>query len=241
MSPNRRIHIILFVSFLVSMTLAAGANEDRKVEYPVSPRVESYEMLDQYLQDEDFAYGQNIVSAEETGFFYRLRRWIGKILKGASGLLNAIPVLLRIILWGLVIVLIYILITRTKIYQVFYTEDKEKGIAYESEEATEKITDFQTAIEGEEARGNLRSAVRLFYLWVIQVLDRQALISFSAEKTNIDYQKELEGPWLKEAFTRLTGIYNSVWYGQYDIDHGQFTSFKKLYESFIREVDGKTR
>jgi hypothetical protein len=65
------------------------------------------------------------------------------------------------------------------------------------------------------------------------------LIKFSKEKTNIDYLRELSDLQLRTEFHGLTGIYNNIWYGQFEIDMQQFHHLEKDFIKFHNQIDDK--
>jgi len=83
--------------------------------------------------------------------------------------------------------------------------------------------------------GELRLALRAFYLSVLANLAQQEWIRIAKFKSNMDYQKELERrahsfPELIEAFRENRMTFESVWYGMHEVNQHTFDHFIQNHE-----------
>jgi hypothetical protein len=72
------------------------------------------------------------------------------------------------------------------------------------------------------AKGDLRLALRAFYLASLAHLAERNLISLARFKSNRDYERELQRrghafPSLLELFERNLGVFEAIWYGMHEV------------------------
>lgn len=87
--------------------------------------------------------------------------------------------------------------------------------------------------------GDYRSAIRMQFIKVLQILQENNSIKWKPEKTNKDYLRELNGTKQKNEFRKLSGIYELVWYGNTKIERDTFEQLNPSFEKFINDSDGK--
>ena len=88
-------------------------------------------------------------------------------------------------------------------------------------------------------RGELRLAMRAFYLSSLAHLAGRNLVSIARFKSNRDYERELLRrshalPELTQHFSANVHVFDRVWYGQHDIDPDLLQQFRLNVER-IRE------
>ena len=91
---------------------------------------------------------------------------------------------------------------------------------------------FPESILGFERSGDYRSAIRYHFLFVLKKLSDKKRINWNPEKTNKDYVRELKADHLQEEFSKLSYIFDYVWYGEFSIDEESYEKFKEQYQSF---------
>lgn len=93
-------------------------------------------------------------------------------------------------------------------------------------------TDFVSRIASAEASGNLRLALRFYYLRLLQEFTKQSLLRYEKNKTNKQYAEEIKNHKWGPDFYRATQYYNFVWYGEHALDKENYTHlvshFKKM-------------
>ncbi len=105
----------------------------------------------------------------------------------------------------------------------------------------EEIIDIQTAnfedlIKNASQNGDRRLAVRYYYLWFLQQLSDRRLIEWDAEKTTLDYLRELKDPKLKDEFSYLSYLYDHAWYGDIVFDQEIFDRTTIGFEHAINSL-----
>jgi hypothetical protein len=85
------------------------------------------------------------------------------------------------------------------------------------------------------ARGELRLALRAFFLAGLAHLAGREILALARHKSNRDYQAELrrkarDRPPLLEAFEQNIAIVERVWYGRHEIDPDGLAQFENNFE-----------
>ncbi|MGG5507735.1 MULTISPECIES: hypothetical protein [unclassified Myroides] len=146
-------------------------------------------------------------------------------------------VILRILGFTLLGVIIFYLV-RAFIQNDMYwlVKKKAKKINAFEDLSTEdfRSTNFESLIAESTAAQNYRLAIRLYYLWLLQRLQEENKITWAPEKTNADYNYELQESWEREQFTYLSYLYNNIWYGEHEIAEADFFKAKKSFDTKLK-------
>jgi hypothetical protein len=174
-------------------------------------------------------------------FWERVMEKIAKIMESIFGKTvftrsgNITGVLIRLFAIVLVGFLIYFIIK----YLLgkdgnFLFGKKNKKFDIREEELHENIHEinFPESILKFEKSGDFRLAVRYQFLYVLKKLSDKKIIVWNPEKTNKDYVAELKADYLKADFSKLSYIFDYVWYGEFNIDEASYQKFKNQYQSF---------
>ncbi len=86
------------------------------------------------------------------------------------------------------------------------------------------------------ARNDHRHAVRYHYLRSLRALSGRGLIQGGARTTNREYLRQLSGTPLEAPFRFLTGAYEKVWYGEFDLGDEAFRRLHRYFEDFDKTV-----
>jgi len=78
-------------------------------------------------------------------------------------------------------------------------------------------------------KNNYRLAIRYQYLKSLKRLSQTNIIEWHFDKTNSDYEKEIQEPRLKTGFRKISYLYDYIWYGEQAIDA---FSYERALESF---------
>ena len=95
-----------------------------------------------------------------------------------------------------------------------------------------------------EAResGNYRLVIRIQYLALLKALNSNGLIKWERDKTNREYAMEL---FSKEAlyheFRTLTLAYETVWYGEHEIDVLGSEQITSAFDSIHKQLAARPR
>lgn len=124
-------------------------------------------------------------------------------------------------------VIIYLIFSNVKVEKKI---DAQAGVIdIEDIEEVDALDGFKKAI----IISDYRSAIRMQFIKVLQMLQEGNHIHWRPEKTNRDYLRELSGSKFKSSFRDLSGIYELVWYGNTSIDKDIFEQLNPSFDKFI--------
>jgi hypothetical protein len=190
--------------------------------------------VDAYKTQKEFIYTQPPL---ETNFLKQLIEYLKSRFKALEQLGEVIPLIFKVLLWAMVLFFLFIVITKTKLYKLFYTDKEFETPAFEFSANSDQSLDLDEEIRLQVEKQQYRLAIRLLYLKVINKLRSKEYIRFSKEKTNFDYLRDLTNTDLKSRFFAITSIYNHVWYGDVEIAEDQFLRFEKSFQSLYTAID----
>jgi hypothetical protein len=124
------------------------------------------------------------------------------------------------------------LLMRTEFMLVLRGKPKETVFNFADIQEDIKGIDFNARIASAIRENNFRLAVRWYYLKQLNELNSKGLIQWQTYKTNIDYYKELKAQNHKNGFRNISGIYDYVWYGHYEISPVSFTQLESQFKEF---------
>ncbi|SFU55387.1 protein of unknown function [Pustulibacterium marinum] len=202
-------------------------------------RVKNFsEDLPEKYSGSDFDYvtndsgGTNLLQEILAKFF----RWLGDVFGIDTSWID--PKILEYIVYGIFAVIIIYLIVKylldAPVNAVFTKSDRKiEGINF-TEETIEKV-DFDKLIQKAVKEHDYRIAVRYLYLKSLQLLSSKRIIDWHFDKTNAEYQSEIQNPETKDFFKKVSYIYDYVWYGEFQIDEADYKktayNFDKLNQS----------
>ncbi len=82
-----------------------------------------------------------------------------------------------------------------------------------------------------------RSAIRVQYLQVIQILSKQKRIKWAKDKTNFEYHKELKDKTIADTFESTTLIYEKAWFGRQDISLERYHALSIYSENLKSQIN----
>ena len=206
----------------------------------IKPR--EFSNLKERYSGDDFIYERTEASS---GWWSRFKQWLSDLWKSlfdidsngkAAKLTDIILNIAAVIIVLLVIYFIYKAIINKEGKWVFGKSPDRQVIPITSIENNIHETDFETLINSAEAENNYRLAIRYYYLWLLKQLSFKNIITYDAEKTNSDYQLEINNPQNAEKFAYTSYLYNYIWYGEFNVDEHQFLKAKKAFVQFLNSV-----
>lgn len=99
--------------------------------------------------------------------------------------------------------------------------------------------DVFTELDKAIANEDYRKAIRILYLKNLKLLMSQGKIRPSAEKTNMDYVRELLPKERQSALKQITDIFEFVWYGQMVPDAAHFATLRNDFDTFYNQEKQK--
>lgn len=190
------------------------------------------EDLNKKYSGEEFNY--DIKTGESQNLLARFLNWIGRGLKDIFGInispeaFKIIQYLIYALMGGLVIYLLVKLLVNEKFNSIFTKKATAIADIDLSEQHIESL-DIEALLQKALKANDYRLAIRYHYLKVLKKLSKAELITWHFDKTNIDYQNELERPKLKLNFKKVSYLYDYIWYGEQFIDEN---SYQKALQSF---------
>jgi hypothetical protein len=151
-----------------------------------------------------------------------------------------VPLAFKAIIWSVIAAvlsyIIYLIVQQIRLNKSAGNEIIDDDIEIESAEKLSRI-DFRKSIQQTLAKENYRLAVRFYYLWVIQQLSDDKSITFSKNKTNQIYVRELTknqriSDEIGTSFKTCTRLYEYVWFGNFAVDKNRFEEIEPQF-SFI--------
>ena len=230
------LHLLLLVIPVFSGITLFASTDTIVDSSKVVVRQPDQKFLDSYRSQKEFNYAPAPI---ETNFIKQLWIYVVNKIEELISFSKAIPLIFKILIWGLVIFFIFIAITQTKLYQLFYSDNEIESPNYNISKSDEEIVDYDEAIDQFRANHQFRNAIRVFYLKMINGLLTHGYIQFSKEKTNFDYIHDLTNDNLRSQFSTITSIYNHVWYGDVEINEDQFLMLVPNFQSFYATIDAQ--
>jgi hypothetical protein len=236
--------LVFIIMSIVSPACPAGdsvsISPSRVREFSVTDvRMPDRDYFNPYLNNKAYQYGNKNGLQERDGF-------IGRLFKKAISLwrlwikaLNYLPFVLQIVFYVLCLMALFLLITKTRIYRLFYSGTEIKNPVFsESDPLIEKY-DFNEAIASQLFRKNFRNAIRLLHLKVLKEMESKGIINFSREKTNKEYGREITDTDLRQSFFKLASVYNRIWFGNYNLPEDEYETLSKGFYQFSEELNAK--
>jgi len=235
------LNILSTFLLLIFPATAGNSSHAEKYTFTDSSYVKIQTLNNEYFEtlrkNGDFDYEGEYSKVDPNTLKYKIAQFLKKIFEKTRNIFKVIPILFQILLWGLVVFFLIVLITKTKLNRLFYSNKEVQEPEFNVQDTEENITDFDTAIQNETLRKQYRKAVRLLYLKIIYTLKQLELINYSKEKTNNDYLRELRDNKVRAGFSGLTGIYNNVWYGHFDINEKQYQQYELNFAKFLNSIN----
>ncbi len=132
----------------------------------------------------------------------------------------------------LIMAVIFMIVSSVKLNKKIKPEEKQNDYIEDIEEI-DALTGFKKAL----LAGDYRSAIRMQFIKVLQILQEKNKINWRPEKTNKDYIREISDTAQKQTFRKLSGIYEFVWYGNTSIDKENFKALNPAFDQFINAFD----
>ena len=229
---NIRIYLLSLFFFSLSANMVSQKEETL---VPQVSRGDQSEKFDELQQELDFDKTKNVWRLKEKE--YDVEENDDEVVEDYSSsedrsnwnfngsIANFIAYALIILLIGIVIYLIFSNVTVEK-----KIEDPDVNMMdIEDIEEVDALDGFKKAI----TVSDYRSAIRMQFIKVLQMLQEGNHIHWRPEKTNRDYSRELNGTSFKSSFRELSSIYELVWYGNTSIDKDIFERLNPAFDKFI--------
>ena len=189
---------------------------------------------------------------EGKAFAYRGEKEISQTRKPNSAgtylshLLNSIIVFFasplgKTILWILVFLIVSLALLKILVYEqnLFGRKIKKE----ESEPKSDQIltddllhTNWEERLQLAIKEKDLRLAIRLGYLMLLQLLQKKEQIQYRPDKTNYDYYHEIRDVQYRKNFRFILSQYEFAWYGNYAVTHDQLDRYIGTLNQFQEQL-----
>lgn len=239
---------LLLLLFLLCAVCNTTAQQDSLVIKYDTDELEvqkiNQEDLEIYKNDPKFDYE---VVDNNPSWWNDFKTWVGNLFQrffewifGAEEAAGALATFLRILPYLLLALLLFILI---RFFMNANTSASENGaqqkayVGLSEEEHIIKNEDIQALIQKALNNKDYRLAVRYYYLYMLQLMSEKEVIEWQLQKTNHDYENEIQKPDLKKAFGKITRLYDYVWYGDFDIDEMQYQKAEIIFSTVQKSLE----
>ncbi len=170
---------------------------------------------------EEFDYSSQ--EGEAQNLVKRFLNWFFSWIDDSLGVnispytLQIIEYLIYILMGGLIIYLFVRFLSGENFSAVFTKKANSILDINLSEDHIENV-DLDALIKSALDEKDYRLAVRYHYLRILKILSQKNIIDWHYEKTNSDYQNEIEAPTVKSGFRDVSYLYDYIWYGEQEID-----------------------
>lgn len=146
-------------------------------------------------------------------------------------------VILGLVIVILVVILIYLIARHIKERDVKVEAQLQDSISFEKIEENLPESDLDRYLRFALESGDLRGAIRVYYLMIIQGLSENQLIKWQREKTNYEYLREMRSTPLFKAFSGVTLTYELVWYGDAYLDSAAYEALHPQFTEFLKKIE----
>lgn len=181
--------------------------------------------LNEKYNSSEFNY--NIKDGESQNLLARFLNWFFNWLRQAFGI--DIPPgageIIEFVIYILLGVLAIYLLVRFLLGEraaTFFTRGNKHIASFNINEEKIQQTDFDGLIKDALAQNNYRDAIRFLYLKALKNLSQSNIIDWHFEKTNTDYYNEIADEDIKKAYSKVSYLYDYVWYGEFPVDEKSF-------------------
>lgn len=226
--------LLLFFSIL---SAAGFSQEVKDTIVPIDSISKLYERsieedLTKKYTGEDFNY--DIKTGESQNLLSRFFKWIGRGLNNIFGI-NLSPEALKLLeyfvyflMGGLVIYLLVRVLVNEKFNSIFTKKAKTIFDIDLAEQHIESL-DLDTLLNAALEDKNYRLAIRYHFLRTLKRLSQKDIIEWHFDKTNSDYQNEIQQQQLKLGFKEIAYLYDYIWYGEQPIDESKYDTAKARF------------
>ncbi|MCF4101839.1 DUF4129 domain-containing protein [Gillisia sp. M10.2A] len=246
---NKRLLLILLfsIAFLPLKAQDSIAITPNELLYDKNSKLQpvhfSEENIEIHKNEEAFNYLNEI---ENDSWWTRFKRWLqlqyNKIIAWlfgdyqANDFIKLLVTILPFIIIGAILGLIIWLFIRLNPGASFFKETASADVILNEEEQLVHSENISQLIQEAITAGNLRLAIRYYYLQLIRTLNKKAEIKYEFQKTNSEYLQEIKHLNSKEQIKKAMRIYDFIWYGNFPISENHFHQAQLHFEQLERTL-----
>ncbi len=238
-------YILFFFFYGLSVFSITAQQDPTTVKYdttPIEVKKITDKVLQEYRNDPKFDYE---ITTSEIGWWEGFKTWLGNLLQRffewlfgveeAAGMLSDFFQLIPYILLALLIFVLIRFFLNVNSRALMHSRANDALVSLSEEEHIIKNEDIQQLIQKALIDKNYRLAIRYYYLHILKLMSDKEIIRWEMQKTNDDYLNEIKKNELKRPFTKITHLYDYIWYGNFDIDESKYrmaeTTFSQLQKT----------
>ena len=216
----------LFIILFAQQTLLSG-QESAQSNSTLSNHT-SQEELSQWAAELDYTKTKKVIKPITAESTKRKRATPG------AGFLGQI-------MYYALIILIIIIVLVIIIYFFSNIEDTRK-VEAKAEEEIQDIEDihnmnFDELLQQALSKNNYRQAIRIQFLILLKSLSDKQQISWSLEKTNRDYKRELRSKPFSPNFNQIVSLFERTWYGNNPLSQLEYQENAHAIQGLIDFTD----
>ena len=246
-----RVYRLFFFFFFYGVLLFSNVDQQDSliVKYDTEPleiKKIDKKYLELYTNNPDFDYDYEIMK-QDISWWQDFKTWLNNIFQklftwifGIGKAVGYLAILFKIIPYILLLLLLFLLIKfflNVNSRSILQSKKNQALVSLSEEERIIKNDDIQQLIQKALTDENYRLAVRYYYLYILQLMSEKELITWELQKTNDDYLNEIKKQDLKQDFTKITRLYDYIWYGNFDIDEAKYSRAETAFLSLQRMVN----
>lgn len=239
--------IFFFFLFGLSVFSITAQQDSTAVLYDTAPlqlKEISTKDLDTYRNDPDFNYE---VITTKIGWWEDFKTWLGNLflrffewLFGVEEAVGMLASFFRVVPYLLLAILIFVLIRffiNVNSRALIHSKKNHPLVSLSEEEHIIKNEDIQSLIEQALAAKNYRLAIRYYYLHILKLMSDREIIDWQLQKTNDDYLNEIDKLDIKRSFTKITRLYDYIWYGNFAIDEPKYQRAETVFSNLQKNLE----
>lgn len=160
----------------------------------------------------------------------RFLNWLFGDYRGNGLILFLVELIPYLILAGILFFAVWLFI-RLNPGNAFLEEPETGSISMAEEEEIVQSRNINELIEEAVSKGDYRMGIRYHYLLVLQQLSEGGHIQYEFSKTNEEYLAEIGQQNLRQQFRQITRIYDSIWYGSFEVTR---EAFQRAQREFVK-------
>lgn len=226
----RLVRLVLFLLLGLAQQLCMGQG-DTIPNGSIALRSFDEAQLEAYKADPALNYERELHSGPTP--WERFKEWLANWLQNTFGTVLGAVISENVILILSIIVLVLaaMMLGRGGIRRIFQGSPRAQAEVLSGTEDIREM-DLPGLIAEAERAGDLRRAIRLHYLMVLKRSVDSGLLTWSPDFTDHDYVAQLKDTRVRERFSRLSSIFQWIWYGDSPISAERYAMLRKPFMEF---------
>lgn len=205
---------------------------------PINPiRYASYTDWDEVLNDSAFEYKNKVETHVPEPKPSKQGKWLVDMLNKCFDFFTS----------GIGLLIFYLLILGIVVYVIYYLFKGDFSFLFGRKESKNEVTVAQVLttedllttdweMQLKDSSLDKRLATRYAFMYVLQMLHQEQIISYSKDKTNYQYYQVIDDAEIKQVFQKLMWQYEFAWYGQVVVTDTIWQQTLSLLQSIKQKI-----